>query len=147
MRKMGGLFFKIPFTGVMMWIGSLAIIGFPFFSGYYSKESILENAYFASSNIANYAYIIGIITALLTAFYSWRLLFMTFHGDFKSSKSISLNKKLDGGWGKLVSKRIKELYRVQSDVKEVSPIIVKKEVPPQSNHPSPRLPFKQKQIS
>ena len=63
MRKMGGLFFKIPFTGVMMWIGSLAIIGFPFFSGYYSKESILENAYFASSNMANYAYIIGIITA------------------------------------------------------------------------------------
>ena len=52
MRKMGGLFFKIPFTGVMMWIGSLAIIGFPFFSGYYSKESILENAFFASSNIS-----------------------------------------------------------------------------------------------
>ena len=93
MRKMGGLFFKIPFTGVMMWIGSLAIIGFPFFSGYYSKESILENAYFASSNMANYAYIIGIITALLTAFYSWRLLFMTFHGDFKSSKTILLNVK------------------------------------------------------
>ncbi|MDC0037793.1 NADH-quinone oxidoreductase subunit L [Alphaproteobacteria bacterium] len=93
MRKMGGLFFKIPFTGVMMWIGSLAIIGFPFFSGYYSKESILENAYFASSNMANYAYIIGIITALLTAFYSWRLLFMTFHGEFKSSNKILLNVK------------------------------------------------------
>ena len=45
MRKMGGLFKKIPFTGTMMWIGSLAIIGFPYFSGYYSKESILENAY------------------------------------------------------------------------------------------------------
>ena len=80
MTKMGGLFKKIPFTGSMMWIGSLAIIGFPYFSGYYSKDIILENAYFASSNIGMYAYIVGILTALLTAFYSWRLLFLTFHG-------------------------------------------------------------------
>ena len=56
MRKMGGLFSKIPFTGTMMWIGSLAIIGFPFFSGYYSKESILENAFYVSSNMGLYAY-------------------------------------------------------------------------------------------
>ena len=86
MRKMGGLFKKIPFTGSMMWIGSLAIIGFPYFSGYYSKESILENAYFATSGMAQYAYIVGILTALLTAFYSWRLLFLTFHGKTRSSK-------------------------------------------------------------
>ena len=84
MRKMGGLFKKIPFTGSMMWIGSLAIIGFPYFSGYYSKESILENAYYSSSSMATFAYIIGILTALLTAFYSWRLLFMTFHGETRS---------------------------------------------------------------
>ena len=56
MRKMGGLFKKIPFTGTMMWIGSLAIIGFPYFSGYYSKESILENAFFSGTNIGYYAY-------------------------------------------------------------------------------------------
>ena len=86
MRKMGGLFKKIPFTGSMMWIGSLAIIGFPYFSGYYSKESILENAYYSSSSMATFAYIIGILTALLTAFYSWRLLFMTFHGETRSDK-------------------------------------------------------------
>ena len=86
MRKMGGLFSKIPFTGTMMWIGSLAIIGFPYLSGYYSKESILENAYFASSGMATFAYIVGIITALLTAFYSWRLLFLTFHGDIRSNQ-------------------------------------------------------------
>ena len=86
MRKMGGLFKKIPFTGTMMWIGSLAIIGFPYFSGYYSKESILENAYYSSSSMATFAYTIGILTALLTAFYSWRLLFMTFHGQTKSDK-------------------------------------------------------------
>ena len=88
MRKMGGLFSKIPFTGTMMWVGSLAIIGFPYFSGYYSKESILENAYFASSYMGLYAYIVGIITALLTAFYSWRLLFLTFHGSTRASNDI-----------------------------------------------------------
>ena len=88
MRKMGGLFAKIPITGTMMWIGSLAIIGFPYFSGYYSKESILENAYFAGSGMAQYAYIVGIITALLTAFYSWRLLFLTFHGDSRGPEEI-----------------------------------------------------------
>ena len=86
MRKMGGLFEKIPFTGTMMWIGSLAIIGFPYFSGYYSKESILENAYYSSSSMATFAYTVGILTALLTAFYSWRLLFMTFHGQTRSDK-------------------------------------------------------------
>ena len=88
MRKMGGLYNKIPFTALMMWIGSLAIIGFPYFSGYYSKESILENAYFASNYMADFAYIVGILTALLTAFYSWRLLFLTFHGENRSEPEI-----------------------------------------------------------
>ena len=85
MRKMGGLFKKIPFTATMMWIGSLAIIGFPYLSGYYSKESILENAFYASNEIAYFAYLVGILTALLTAFYSWRLLFLTFHGENRSN--------------------------------------------------------------
>ena len=88
MRKMGGLFQKIPFTAIMMWIGSLAIIGFPYFSGYYSKESILENAFYSSNSLSNFAYIIGILTALLTAFYSWRLLFLTFHGQNRSEIKI-----------------------------------------------------------
>ncbi len=86
MMKMGGLFKKLPFTGIMMWIGSLAIIGFPYFSGYYSKENILENAYLSSSYFSMFAYIVGIITALLTAFYSWRLLFLTFHGSNRSDE-------------------------------------------------------------
>ncbi len=85
MRKMGGLFKKIPFTATMMWIGSLAIIGFPYLSGYYSKESILENTFYASNGIAYFAYLVGILTALLTAFYSWRLLFLTFHGENRSN--------------------------------------------------------------
>ena len=85
MRKMGGLYKKIPFTATMMWIGSLAIIGFPYLSGYYSKESILENAFYASNGLAYFAYLVGILTALLTAFYSWRLLFLTFHGENRSN--------------------------------------------------------------
>jgi len=85
---MGGLYKKIPFTATMMWIGSLAIIGFPYLSGYYSKESILENAYYTSNSIAYFAYIVGIVTALLTAFYSWRLLFLTFHGENRSEIKI-----------------------------------------------------------
>ena len=85
MRKMGGLFKKIPFTATMMWIGSLAIIGFPYLSGYYSKESILENAFYTSNGIAYFAHLVGILTALLTAFYSWRLLFLTFHGENRSN--------------------------------------------------------------
>ena len=85
MRKMGGLYKKIPFTATMMWIGSLAIIGFPYLSGYYSKESILENAFYTSNGIAYFAYLVGILTALLTAFYSWRLLFLTFHGENRSN--------------------------------------------------------------
>ena len=94
MRKMGGLFNKMPVTGILMWIGSLSIIGFPFFAGYYSKESILENAFFSNNYMSSFAYYLGIITALLTAFYSWRLLLMTFHGETKLPKEI-FNKILE----------------------------------------------------
>ena len=91
MRKMGGLAKKIPFTTSLMWIGSLAIIGFPFFSGYYSKESILHTAYFSNSYFGNFAYLAGLVVAGLTAFYSWRLLFMTFHGSSRTNKEIFKN--------------------------------------------------------
>jgi NADH-quinone oxidoreductase subunit L len=80
MRKMGGIYQKIPYTYAMMWIGSLALAGMPFFAGYWSKDLIIEAAYGAHSGHGLYAFWIGIIAAALTAFYSWRLLFMTFHG-------------------------------------------------------------------
>ncbi|PIR33784.1 MAG: NADH-quinone oxidoreductase subunit L [Alphaproteobacteria bacterium CG11_big_fil_rev_8_21_14_0_20_44_7] len=80
MRKMGGLWRKIKFTYVMMAIGSLAIIGAPLFAGYYSKEAILGIAYHTDSNVAQFAFWMGALTALLTAFYSARLFFLTFHG-------------------------------------------------------------------
>ncbi len=81
MRKMGGLWNKIPITYAMMWIGSLALAGVPFFAGYFSKDMIIEAAFGAHSAVGMYAFCMGIAAALLTAFYSWRLLFMTFHGE------------------------------------------------------------------
>jgi NADH-quinone oxidoreductase subunit L len=80
MRKMGGIWKMVPATYAMMWIGSLALAGVPFFAGYYSKDIILEAAYGAHTGIGMYAFWLGIAAAFLTAFYSWRLLFMTFHG-------------------------------------------------------------------
>ncbi|WP_341702546.1 NADH-quinone oxidoreductase subunit L [Ferrovibrio sp.] len=80
MRRMGGLWKHIKVTYVMMWIGSLALAGFPIFAGYYSKDMILEVAFASGSGVGQFAYVMGMAAAILTAFYSWRLLFMTFHG-------------------------------------------------------------------
>ncbi len=79
-RKMGGLWKKIPFTFVMMWIGSLALAGFPPFAGFYSKDAILEVAFMSENYFGKLAFCLGIIAAFLTAFYSWRLIFLVFNG-------------------------------------------------------------------
>jgi NADH-quinone oxidoreductase subunit L len=79
-RKMGGIWRKIPLTYAMFWIGSLALAGIPFFAGYYSKDFVLEAAHAGHGWTATYAWIMGMIAALLTAFYSWRLIILTFHG-------------------------------------------------------------------
>ena len=88
MRKMGGLWNKIPLTYALFWIGSLALAGLPFFAGFYSKDAILESAWGAHSGVGNYAFTAGLIAAVFTAFYSWRLLFMTFHGESRASKEV-----------------------------------------------------------
>jgi NADH-quinone oxidoreductase subunit L len=85
MRKMGGLARYMPITAVTCWIGSLALIGTPFFSGFYSKDLIIdavkEQHHLQPDNwIAGYAYWCVLIGVFVTAFYSFRLLFMTFHG-------------------------------------------------------------------
>jgi len=80
MRRMGGLWRKVPITYAMMWVGFLALAGIPFFDGFYSKDAILEAALSTPTGIAFYAYVTGVVGAYLTAFYSWRVLFMTFHG-------------------------------------------------------------------
>ncbi len=80
MRRMGGLWKKIPYTYVLMWIGSLSLAGIPFFAGYYSKDTILMASWASGSAVGRYSYCLGTFTAFLTAFYSWRLIIMTFHG-------------------------------------------------------------------
>jgi NADH-quinone oxidoreductase subunit L len=80
MRKMGGLGKYIPWTCAVMWIGSLSLAGIPPFSGSYSKDAIIAAAYASGSGVGMYGFICTVLAAFLTAFYSWRLLFMTFHG-------------------------------------------------------------------
>jgi NADH-quinone oxidoreductase subunit L len=84
MRRMGGLWRKIPYTYALMWIGSLSLAGIPFFSGYFSKDSILEAAWLSGTAVGRYSFTLGIFTAFLTAFYSWRLIIMTFHGESRA---------------------------------------------------------------
>lgn len=81
MRKLGGLIKAIPFTYSMMLIGSMSLMGFPFLTGFYSKDAILELAYAKYSFDGTFAHWLGSISALFTAFYSWRLLYLTFLND------------------------------------------------------------------
>ncbi len=86
-RLMGGVWKKIPYSYALMIIGTLALTGFPFLSGYYSKDAIIEFAYLKNTHIGYLAVGIGILTALLTAIYSWRLIFKTFHGKYNNKKN------------------------------------------------------------
>jgi len=85
-RNMGGVRKKLPYTYIFMMIGTLALTGFPFLSGFYSKDAIIEFAYLRNSPLGNYAATIGIFTAFLTSIYSWRLFFKTFHGPYNNKK-------------------------------------------------------------
>jgi NADH-quinone oxidoreductase subunit L len=80
-RMMGGLWRKIPYTFTVMCIGTLALTGFPFFAGYFSKDAIIESAYAAHNPFGTYAYLLTVVAAGLTSFYSWRLIFKTFFGQ------------------------------------------------------------------
>ena len=86
-NAMGGVWKKLPYTWTLMVIGTLALTGFPFLSGFYSKDAIIEFAYLSGSSTGYFAAGIGIFTAFLTSIYSWRLLFKTFHGNY-NNKSI-----------------------------------------------------------
>ncbi len=80
-RNMGGLWRKIPYTFAVMCIGTLALTGFPFFAGYFSKDAIIESAYASHNPLAFYGFLMTVIAAGLTSFYSWRLIFKTFFGE------------------------------------------------------------------
>ncbi len=84
MRKMGGLWNKIFITYILMWIGNLALAGIWPFAGFYSKDMIVNAAYASGTAVGHYAYWLGITAAFLTSFYSWRLLFLTFHGKSRA---------------------------------------------------------------
>jgi NADH-quinone oxidoreductase subunit L len=80
-RMMGGLWRKIPYTFGVMCVGTLALTGFPLFAGYFSKDAIIESAYASHNPMGTYAFVLTVVAAALTAFYSWRLIFKTFFGE------------------------------------------------------------------
>jgi len=78
---MGGLWRKIPYTFTVMCVGTLALTGFPLTAGYFSKDAIIESAYASHNPLAFYGFLMTVIAAGLTSFYSWRLIFKTFFGE------------------------------------------------------------------
>jgi NADH-quinone oxidoreductase subunit L len=80
-RHMGGLKDRIPFTYLVMVIGTLALTGFPLTAGYFSKDAIIESAFATHNPIGPYGFLLTVVAAGLTSFYSWRLIFKTFHGE------------------------------------------------------------------
>jgi NADH-quinone oxidoreductase subunit L len=87
MRNMGALRRYIPITTAMMAIGTLALTGFPFTAGYYSKDAIIEAAYAARSSAGAFAFLATVAAAFMTSFYSWRLFFLTFEGTARWSNA------------------------------------------------------------
>ena len=97
MRKMGGLRRLLPFTYSMMVIGSLALMGMPFLTGFYSKDVILEISYASYSSASHFAYWLGSFAALCTAFYSIRLLALCFLAEPNGSRRLLLSAS-EGSW-------------------------------------------------
>jgi NADH-quinone oxidoreductase subunit L len=87
-RKMGGLAPHIRLTWLMMLIGTLSLTGFPLTAGYFSKDAIIEAAYAAAPAAAGFGFVLLVIAAFFTSFYSWRLMFLTFHGEPRAPREI-----------------------------------------------------------
>jgi NADH-ubiquinone oxidoreductase chain 5 len=97
MRKLGGLQKLLPFSYAIMLIGSLALMGFPFLTGFYSKDIILEIAYAKFTFLSHFAYTLGTLAAFCTAFYSIRLLFLVFLAEPNGNREIIVNAH-EGSW-------------------------------------------------
>ena len=97
MRKMGGLKNLLPFSYAVTIIGSLALIGFPFLSGFYSKDVILEIAFTKHTFFSHFSFYMGTFAAFFTAFYSSRLIFLVFLGNPNGNK-ISISQVHEGSW-------------------------------------------------
>ena len=87
-KKMGGIYNRVPLTYTSVLIGSLALMGLPFFSGYFSKDMILEFIYLSDSDFKLFAFVIGIFGVFLTSIYSLRLLINVFHGKNCSDEKV-----------------------------------------------------------
>jgi NADH-quinone oxidoreductase subunit L len=88
MRMMGGLRRVIPVTYAMMLVGTLSLTGFPLTAGYFSKDAVIESAHAAEAAVGFFAFALLVISAAFTSFYSWRLVFMTFHGEPRASRDV-----------------------------------------------------------
>jgi NADH-quinone oxidoreductase subunit L len=88
MRRMGGLWRKIPITYATMWVGALSLSAIPFFAGYYSKDMILDAAWASGTAVGRYGWCLGIVAAFMTAFYIARLMLMTFHGKPRAGEEV-----------------------------------------------------------
>ncbi len=88
MRNMGGLFPHLKVTWAMMLAGTLSLTGFPLTAGYFSKDAIIEATFAAHTGIGTFAFVLLVISAFFTAFYSWRLMFMTFHGRPRATRDV-----------------------------------------------------------
>ena len=88
MRRMGGLRKELPFTFAIMLIGTLSLTGFPFTAGFMSKDAIIEATYAAHTAVGNYAFVLTLVAAVLTSFYSWRLMFLVFEGKPREPKEV-----------------------------------------------------------
>jgi NADH-quinone oxidoreductase subunit L len=88
LRRMGALRKVLPFTWAMMLIGTLSLTGFPFTAGFVSKDAIIEATYAAHTWVGNYAFVLTLVAAVLTSFYSWRLMFLAFEGKPREPKEV-----------------------------------------------------------
>jgi NADH-quinone oxidoreductase subunit L len=88
MRRMGGLSGHLRITWVLMFIGTLALTGFPLTAGYFSKDAVIEAAFAHHGPVSAVCFWLLVVSALLTAFYSWRLMFLTFHGQPRASREV-----------------------------------------------------------
>jgi NADH-quinone oxidoreductase subunit L len=87
-RKMGGLAPHIRATWLMMLIGTLSLTGFPYTAGFFSKDAIIESAFTSQAGAAQFAFVLLVVAAFCTSFYSWRLMFLTFHGKPRATPEV-----------------------------------------------------------
>ncbi len=101
MRRMGGLWRKTPVTYVTMWVGALSLSAIPPFSGYWSKDTILDAAWASGTAAGRYGWCLGTLAAFMTAFYISRVMFMTFHGEPRAGEE-AMHHAHDAPWVMLI---------------------------------------------